>query len=574
MKFKMKNIHIITLSAIFIGIGAYFFTTHKSAQKPELIQKAQRISYKGAIVLNDTQNIEDMLNEINTLPPAAGGSTYNVSNMANEVTQNMVQAFSSSQKHTLPLFASWNAGIPDYEKGMDPMYMISRLGNGEHIVVSWKLDPYYNNNISDSYYERSIKRAKTLKLPLVFIMPTPESALSNDDYYLSLDNSKNANVLTQSGVIIKELSPFGANSVWEDVGEKWAKSHILKLIQEWYPNPPLIVFVSQNQVNKLSWSDVELSSRYVKKYGLKRDNNFKRAVIDAEWIEKYRQMHLGFKRGFIFSSWKKNVKFISRNSYPQNMGKVDYWIRNSTLTDKYLNIWPLTADGLTINFDLSGSKSDNLANSPEVLANNLPLMIKDAKGINPKFMYQLSLNDNDKIYELARYRGYAQFALWFLRPNIIRQETSKDTRTDIEPIFQELSDSVELIYSSTVLQDFWKNGKLVSNGKTNFNSNIPDRFKKEPRWFLLTTDANPVRIPRHPWSDTTKIDVWAFALVKGKRPNREWLLYVQSPEGDRSNVKIDVPSYKDILVDSSVKGSFYILKESTKNKSNKTPKLF
>jgi len=573
MKFKIKNIHIVILAMISIGVSAYFVALYEPTQKPEQIQKAQHIEYKGGLVLNDTQNIEDMVNEINTLPPAAGGTAYNVSNMANEVTQNMLQAFSNSKKHTLPLFASWNAGIPDYEEGMDPMYMISRLANGEHILVSWKLDPYYNNNISDSYYEKSIKRAKELKLPLVFILPAPESALSNDDYYLSLNDSKNANVLTQSGVILKELSPFGANSLWRDVGEKWSKSHVLKLIQKWYPNPPLVVFVSQNEAKKLLWSDIDISSRYVKKYGLKRDNNFKRSVIDAEWIKKYRQMYAGFKRGFISDSWKRNVKFISYNNYPQDMGKANYWIRNSTLTNKYLNVWPLTADGSTINFNLSGSKSDDTANSPEVLVNNLPLMIKEAKKLNPRFMYQLSINDNDKIYELARYRGYTQFALWFLRPNIIRQATSKETRTDIEPIFQEIADSVELIYSSTVLQDFWTHGELVSNGKTNLNNNIPGRFQKEPRWFLLTTDANPVRIPRHPWANTTEIEVWAFALVKGQKPNREWLLYVQSPKGDISDVKVSVPGYKDVLVDSSVKGSFYILKEATKDESEQNPKL-
>ncbi|RLA73970.1 MAG: hypothetical protein DRG78_21790 [Epsilonproteobacteria bacterium] len=231
----------------------------------------------------------------------------------------------------------------------------------------------------------------------------------------------------------------------------------------------------------------------------------------------------------------------------------------ATVTSQYLNLWPLTTDGVTVDFDLTDSKSDTTANAPHVLVNNLDFMLKEAKSKNSNFAYQLNLNDDSKITNTAQYRGLSQFALWFLRPNIIRQKSSATTRTELEPMFQELADSVKLIHYNPQIAEFWKTGELISNGSSHLNNNIPEQYKDDPRWFLLNVDENPNR----PWSDSTNIKVWAFAIVKGEAPNREWLVYSQSPENDIANVAIEIPNYRNIFIDIEVNGSFYLLSENT-----------
>ena len=551
-----KKISLLILSTILIiGAGVFYYMTQYKkgvAPKKEVAQKATPINYKGAMVINKVTSISEVMGELNKEAPASGG-TFDLKTMAKTITAEALKAFSDSKEKSLPLVASWNTGIPTYIKAMDPMYMISRIENGEHILVSWKLDPYYDETIGYDYYEESIKKAAELGLPLVFVVPAPESALSLDSTFLNMDAKENPNVVNAKGEILNKLSPFGPDKNWEDVGEMWASSDMMAQIQEWYPNPPLVVFVSENRSDKLTWKEIETDTRYTLK---NRDDNFKRTLINAQWIEKYRQLHEGFKTAFTKTAWKENVKFITRDELSMDMGANKNWIDNATVTNLYANIWPLTADGVNVDFTLQGT--DTSIDGPHVLVNNLPFMLNEAKTINPLSASQLSINADSIVDNPARYRGLTQFALWFLRPNFVRQDSALTQREELQKAFQEVSDSVELIHYNSQLTDFWRNGTLVKNGTSDLNTNIPTQYENDPRWFLLDTDANPKR----PWTSDTAINVWAFALVEGEAPDREWLLYVQSPDGNKTDVTVSVPGYKDVLVDSTAKGSFIILNES------------
>jgi len=545
-RFTIKNfinkytISIILLVLTTLLITKYYQSSHVSRQTTAFSGKITPLSYTNSTLLNtfNKKNIEEY-------QTAAG--TYDIQTIASQITSTMLTAFSNSSERTLPLVANWNVGIPEYSNGLDPLYIINRFTYGEHLVPTWKLDPYYNDNIGLSYYEASIKKAAELGLPLVFILPSPESALTKDDVYFSMDKTQNPNVITVNGTVLPELSPFGPDSLWNEVGEQWSTTSLIAQLQEWYPNPPLVIFMDEDASKKLSWSELPTSSRYISQYPTNTSNEFKRTLVNAKWLEKYRQLHEGFKQGFIKSAWKQNVKFITRNQLASNMGATADWINSATTTNQYANIWPLTADGLTINFNLDGDKTDTV-NTPHTLLSNLPFMLEEAKELNPNFTYQLSIDTNQQIDNSEQYRGFTQFALWFLRPSIIRQTPNKTTKEEINPLFQQVVDSVELVQNSDILADFWKNGKLVSTGTSLYNQNIPTNYQSIPREFLLKTDASG--------------PVWAFALKKGVTPNREWLVYVQSPEENLTNITITVPDFEDVSLDATQEGNFYTLTES------------
>jgi len=522
----------------------------KYNQSSQVLQ--QTTIFPGKIIpLNYTNStLLNTFNKKNIDEYQTAAGTYDIQTIASEVTSTMLTAFKNTPKRTLPLVANWNVGIPEYSDGLDPLYIINRFTYGEHLIPTWKLDPYYNDSIGLSYYEASIKKAAELGLPLVFILPSPESALTKDNVYFSMDKIQNPNVITVNGTVLPKLSPFGPDSLWNEVGEQWSSTSLMAQLQEWYPNPPLVVFIDEDNSKKLSWSKLPTSSRYISQYPTNTSNEFKRTLVNAKWLEKYRQLHEGFKQGLIKSAWKQNVKFITRNQLASNMGVTADWINSATTTNQYANIWPFTANGLTINFNLDGDKTDTV-NTPHSLLNNLPFMLEEAKELNPNFTYQLSIDANQKIDNPQRYRGFTQFALWFLRPSIIRQKTNKTTREEINPLFQQVVDSVELIHNSDVLSDFWKNGKLVSTGPSRYNQNIPTNYQSIPREFLLKTN--------------TSKSVWAFALEKGIAPNRKWLLFIQSPEENLSNVTVTIPSFDNIKINSTQNGNFFILDENNSN---------
>jgi len=544
----MKNfINKYTISIILLLLTVLFITKYNQSD----IQVSQNIAtYSGKVIpLNYTNStLLNNFNKKNIDEYQTAAGTYNLQTIASEITSTMLSAFNGSSKRTLPLAANWNIGIPEYSDGLDPLYMINRFTYGEHLVPSWKLDPYYNNTIGLSYYEVSIKKAAELGLPLVFLLPSPESALTKDDIYFSMDKTQNPNVITVNGTVLPKLSPFGPDSLWNEVGKQWSTTTLIAQLQEWYPNPPLVIFIDEDSSKKLAWSSLSTSSRYLLQYSTNNSNEFKKTLVNAKWLEKYRQLHEGFKQGFTKKSWKENVKFVTRNQLASNMGVTSDWMNNATTTNQYANIWPLTADGVTINFDLNDNKTDT-TNEPYTLLNNLPFMLEEAKGLSPNFTYQLSIDANQKINNPQRYRGFAQFALWFLRPSIIRQTPNKTTIDEINPLFQEVIDSVELIHNSNVLADFWTNGKLVSTGGSNYTQNIPTNYQSVPREFLLKTNA--------------MASVWAFTLKKGVAPNREWLIYIQSPEENLTDITVTVPDFKDISLDATQEGNFYTLIEST-----------
>ena len=87
---------------------------------------------------------------------------------------------------------------------------------------------------------------------------------------------------------------------------------------------------------------------------------------------------------------------------------------------------------------------------------------------------------------------------------------------------------------------------------------IPPEYRQADRWFLLDTSLDPAR----PWSLGTELPVFALALVQGKTPTRQWLVYAHSPLKDRKAVGVTIPDYKAVTIDVPVAGAFYQVDEA------------
>ncbi len=565
-------------SIFFIGLMSLLFTGCTSkppeqevvSESKEAIKKHQdnvkRLDYYRSVAMISEVTLSELDELIDGEPTAAGELVVlSAEETAQAISEELLKSFSDSIEGSLPIVAHWNTGYPKYTNGMNPDYMLSLVENGLHVIPSWHLDPYWNDSVPQTYYEESILKAAELKLPLIFITKPFEAALLQDSYYSNIVGLNNPKVLDEDGKYYDELSPFASDRNWYSVGKRWARSAILQKIQKWYPDPPLVMFVADEKVLKLNWINAETSQRYVDTYSKNanyQDENFRRNALGDAWKNKYKQLKRGFQRSLQSSIWKNNIKFVSYNELPVDMGEESSWKNDATYTNERLSIWKETSDATVSEYHLKtdGSESASSIKGPHTRANNLPFIFKETQGVNPDFTGQLSLSDGHQFDSPESYRGFTQMALWLTRPSVIRESASwSSDRDDIGLHFQEIIDSVEMIHNNTMLHRFWREGKLLANDNYSNpnNSAIPTQYQDAQRWFMLDVDANP----QQPWDSSDQIAVWAIALEVGKAPEREWLLYAQSPSGDQHDIAVTIPGYESVIVDSNTEGAFYVINE-------------
>ena len=356
----------------------------------------------------------------------------------------------------------------------------------------------------------------------------------------------------------------------------------MKQLQEWYPDPPLVILLSNNEHAKLSWKHVETDQRYLVKYGKRRDDDFKRKVVGDGWIERYRVLQQGMRAGLVNPQWQKAAVFVGYDAFgPPHVGRWSGWPESSLHTTGRIAPDPLMWDGGSPSYYAHNwnPSTDYTVWSPQVEFQNLVFMQNEAYRLNPKFWFELSTwdgyaptepNDKRKYYAdrgqrftPERYAGFVQFGMWLTRPRAVREFRGWTQPWDENrAFFLALVAAVDRVHADPVLGEFWRKGELVANPARRhpYETAIPAEYAACNRWFLLDADANP---RSDAWGLQQVISVYALALVRGVRPARRWLVYAHSPLEDRGRVEISVPEYGPVVVPVSRSGSFHRVEEQT-----------
>ena len=480
----------------------------------------------------------------------------------------------------LPLAASWNTGVRP--NAYDPDYQLAMIEKGHFLLPWFQLDmPSGRKDVRNPtrYYQDAIARCAELGLPISFISTQWERPLSDDARYLKLPRALNPNVVKADGSVTPMVSPFGPVEPWADVGFQWTTTREVKRLQNWYPNPPLVLFVSNNEHRKLNWKDAHVDERYFTFNDSEASDEAKREAAGQGWIDRYRALQTGMRSGLRNSVWKQNAVFVGYNAFGGlAFGRWGRWIDYSLAITKRIEPWPLAWDGASAPFYVHDwdNSTDFTVMSPLIGSMNWVFMLEEAYRINQNFWFELSVwdgyqprsNSNKRAYYAGlgqtygpeRYAGMIKFGMWLLRPRVIREFRNPDqTHNDMDRYFSELIRAVDDVHLNPVLKEFWRNGKLLpnKNRKHPYQKHIPAEYAMKDRWFLLDTNVDPKR----PWNLSTKIPVFALALEKGVAPAREWLIVVHAPLGERSGVEVTVPGYKNIHVSAPPRGSYYRLYE-------------
>jgi hypothetical protein len=491
----------------------------------------------------------------------------------------------SAISHPLPFVGSWNASTwwnyNTSDAGFDPGWQLDMVAQGHHLLPWFNMpDPSIKCQPDEiceyaDYHESALKRAAQMGLPISFVSTQWEEHLYEDPDFYSLPIDQNPNVISLNGTVQKKISPFGPLICWYKVGKKWGSSPMMKQIIEWYPSPPLVIFISNNEADKLYWVDAEVDQRYINLYGYGHEDEFKRRVFANAWIEHYRILIKGFQDGFENSTWQKKSKFIAYQAFgPGWFGSWDGWKEYSLYVKNRIDPNPLYWQGGSPSLYICPSckEQDNNVRGGIFQSMNWVFILNEALRLNPSYWFEFSSWDGDlEAQDLyadlgqsltpERYGGFVQYGMWLIKPRVVRMYRDWDqSRKEILPWLLPVLNAVDKVYLNPILQSFWRNSTLIPNPsrKHPYQSSIPTEYDSVDRMFLLTTNLDPPL----PWSEDTEFPVMSLARVKGNSPNKQWLLYAYAPLGSKKNVHIAIPGFGTIIVDVALGGSFYLIDEA------------
>ena len=475
-------------------------------------------------------------------------------------------------KHPLPLAASWNAGI--FPLGFSPDWQIEQIQRGRYLLPWFGLDmppagavrEGYTDIADAVYFRSAIGYLARNHLPLSFVTTTWERLLSRiSPVYSKTDAHGN----------ILPFSPFGPIAPWYEAGREWARHPSVRMVERLYPDPPLVLFASDNEGPKLNLDDVRVppsadaSPRAVAR----------RRAIGNAWIARYRAMLRGFRDGLEAPGWRAHSLFIGYDAFiSPAMGRWGDWAAYSLYVPGRTEPWPYAWEGASVSYYVHnwGPDSDYTVWSPEIEAMNYVAVLSEVRRTEPDFWFELSTWDGqepdqptDKLLFYAergqkltpdRYGGMVQFGMWLLRPRVVREFRNwTDDRIRFGPYFDRIMDAVTRVHLDPVLRDFWQHGRLLANpvGGHPYEVALPPALASRPRWFLLDSPANPPR----PWQLTTPLAVYPLALVRGRAPHRKWLVYAFSPLQHSGIVPVRIPGGPEVRVRTADHGAFTLIEE-------------
>ena len=498
----------------------------------------------------------------------------------------------------LPLVSHWNMGSQG--RGWTPQYQIELLDGGHYILpwLGWPRGDLDKDDKAaqrfDDYYAGLLAYCRVLGLP-ISLRGTQWEAMLLGKEYRELPAEECPAVISPEGKSVRKLSPFAPVDKWRDPAREYVDTPAMRKLQEMYPDPPLVLFVSNNEAPDLRWHQVEeLSRRYLDNYGKGRSDEFKRKVVAEGWIERYPVMFQAMREALASEAWKRNVRFVGYGAFgPSHFGRWAQWKEYSLITDQWTSPdWHIWDGGSPSYYTHNWCPNrDHWVWSTQVQSMNWIFQLEETWRVNPDFWWEISVWDGNgggwtpaagftpemiqkskacqymeegQTYTPERFLGWVQFGMWLLRPRVVREfRGSTVPLQPWRPFFERLLEAIDRVHANRTLEDFWRYGRLVHNvaHRHPYQEAIPEKYRDVHRWFLLDTDLDAPR----PWQQSTDIPVFSMALVRGEAPARRWLLYAHSPREDHRGVKIALPEFADVTVDVPRTGAFYVIDEPSRN---------
>lgn len=527
-----------------------------------------------------------------------------------------VQPTTGPEGRPLPLTGSWMA-----EGIFGPERFVQLIRQGHHVLptfVGVSMRPvraYVGGDERqqarieqeiETYYRPTLEFAREHRLPIAFrewnwsSMPPQFQRLSAQFRQEDVSLEDDVRVVID-GKPTDAADPFGPVELWRQWGEFWFGNPLMRRIQQIYPNPPLVIFLDNNEgpAVRSAGAIPDDYPRLVAFLGGKRpeDRRAKEHAIGEGYRQRYAAMFEAARGAMIEPAWRRNVKFVAYNNlwdtgyigqggrprpgigFEPDEGWTQWRINDGGMPEIYDNDW-------------QPGKTDHTPWSPQTEAMNYYAAQGRLYEQEPDYYWAAITWDGGRVanawrgrrsasktftyatrgqrWDFARYEGWVQFALWTTRARSYREfrAPAHAEHAYDEGAFMAMVRSVDRPWKNETLREFWRFGKLVPNRdeKPWFNeldNDHPQWVRDLERWYLLTCDANP---PRDEWTGDTKLRVFAQALVLGEKPGRRWLIYAHAPLGAVAGPAVRLPGFGEVQLESVPKsGSFFLVCEEDRS---------
>lgn len=509
-----------------------------------------------------------------------------------EVRQEVLRKNVNRDGRPLPVVGHWANGFDRPNFSSD--YQIELLEQGHHIVPTL---PMPNEGEAD-YPEKGwpvLKRLATWNAVFSLRAGQWEATLLSRRHPIDQPGKWRDLPAAQSPLVIgpdgkpgKMLSPWGAIEPWREVGHYYTSSKAFARLQELYPNPPRVIFLSNNEAPRLKPKQdlAQVESRYATVVGEGKSRSQRNELMATGYVERYSALLDGMRSGLATPAWKESAFFVAYGAFgPPHLGRWPGWVDYSMDSDKRMSPWHLCWQGGSPSYYMHNwdASTDYKVWSPQIESMNWVFMLQQAYRERPEFWFELSIWDGNssppsagkeprnkskrETFETAgqqwtpdRYAGFTQFGMWLTTPRVVREFRGSTTaRADYGTYFEAMIAGVDRVWTNPTLQRFWRFGRLIPNRSRPhpYQSDLPPSCKDVDRWFLLNTSIDP----QQPWTVDTEIPVFAIARETGEPGTRQCLIYAHSPLGEKKGVEVDVPGFFKATLDTTPGGVFYLLEE-------------
>ncbi|GEM_PF-1080102 len=538
----------------------------------------------------------------------------------------------------LPLTGNWMCDLPKLSKnpgdsplGWDPNYFVELVKKGHHVIPTFidtmslatrtysAPNPGNNPGLTQAkkqaddlldQWRPALEFCRDHKLPIAFrgwnyaTYPLTLVQRRSQVTREPIAPEKDPRLLIKGKAAEKNpsMDPCGPIEPWQEFGTFWFSNPMMVEIQKIYPDPPLVIFLDNNEAGKAQVDPK--SDRFLAKYGHgPHDVAFLTKVTAEGYDERYQAMFAAARAACVSPSWSKNLRFVAYNNLrrPHDGGMPEF----------YDNDWQpgktdFAATGLQHDaMNMFATQTGILKADPSFFWSSIfwdgdpvsNIWRSRGKGVsNPAKTAQYALSGQR--WDFNRYEGVFQFGLWVMRPKLYFEFRGDSRRNAyVDAAWQRTLAMVDRPWAYPVLREFWRFGKLVPN-RFEPSARRPAKWdewteeqkkswKAIDRWYLLTCDANPSRgawVPeaelranalpeamtpyeagKDPW-DNASLRVFSVALMKGEQPKRSWLIYAHAPLGAVGNTKVQLPGFGDVKLDSvPMSGSFFVVNEADRS---------
>jgi hypothetical protein len=533
----------------------------------------------------------------------------------------------SQEEHPLPFASSWEDGHNNHLKGFTPEWQMDMIEKGHHILLKFN----YNFNYADwfvnaylgDYFEKPIKKAARYDIPIVLGTTQPEAMLySNAGPWRSLPPEENPNLVDTNGIVHGVVSPCGGVEHWGTVGECWVNTTLLESLgftprdwwsdpllsrfQNWYPDPPFVIWLSNNEASDMDYRDIDEDYRFRDAYSGDPDYDdwqFRNEILGGNtdltnpgaggyetrhgYIPRYNAMFEGMRNQL--DEWSDKVKFVGYGGNLECFGRWTGWVayvpapipgRFSTVP----HIWDGSSPAYYVNnwqgnWDFTGY-------APQLEAMNLLFQKDYCSEINPEFWWEIStwfdpefiekFRNEGQVVNPERYEGYIKWSMWLTRPRAVRDfKYSTDTLETSWEWYKPIVDAVDEVHLNPILERFWRHSEPVLLTDIPHPYDERDEFWPElfyngnerMRWYQLPNDITYTPDYGDDWGSVhgKTYAVWIMASVMGISPEREWLIYAHATLDSEVEVSTELPGYGDINLTAKRGGIYYLVRESGSN---------